>query len=570
MSSTLSTKGIAGTRQGRTSLRWTAGGGRSHVVTGSPYVVASIIILLASLAEGQTFSTPTPLVARFQTGETLRYEVETSTSYSIAVARGYTTNMPQGPCQYSVSGVLVLAIGSASSDGNIPVDARYNKPALTSWHCTQVNQTAIEKELNRLAASAITFQVGPHGEVGFKHQAQDRFDYNSIVDVLTKVALDLLQTRLSDRPVAEAGVWKPHGQFSYWKDYLLGGLEVSGATMKWKSTPQIAGRDCAFVISKYVFSPTESSSGPITSGGSLRQQPINILSGLQQVSLLFDLGSRRIDWLHRSYHVENHVSVRPEEEPDPEVLMVQFEEDAKARLLPEKDSVAWLAAIKNFESAPKKTPLPAAAPDATAASLAELARRAVPNHKAGPAIHSLDFTPPGFVRWERQFCQAWYCSEVSVALPGEVKVVETGDQQTTYMVHTQGAVATVTVGPVLARKYQGLTADEELQKHSDYFLANQLWMTNQPGIGVKSEASCVDGYPARLTTFRGERRDLASVRGMLGILLSPWGESFPITCTFDQHSMAKLSEVCEHIIGLVKLRRPEPEDPEDNVDNNDR
>ena len=469
------------------TLRWTAAAGRRHVPGHRrPHAVASLVILLACAAVGQTFSMPTPLVAALRSGETLRYEIETSTSSAMAVARGYAVDKPQGPCQYSVSAVLVLTIGSTAPDGNTPVESRYENTAVTSWHCAQLKQAAVERELHRLAASAITFQVGPHGEAGFQHQVQDRFDYNSVADLLTKVALDLLQTRLSDRPVIEGGVWKPHGQFSYWKDYLLGGLEVSGATMQWQSTPQIAGHDCALIVSKYVFSPTESSSGPITSDGSLRQQPTNVLSGVQQVSVLFDLGSRRIDWLHRSYHVENHVSVQPEAEPDPEVLMGQFEEDAKARWLPEKDSVAWLAAIKNFESAPKGTPPPAAAPDATAASLAELARHAVPNHKPGRALHSLDVTPAGFVRWERQFCEAWYCSEVSVALPGDVKVAETGDQQTTYMVRTEGAVATVTVGPVLQRKYQGLTADEELQKHSEYFLANQLWMSNKPGIGVNS------------------------------------------------------------------------------------
>ncbi len=522
----------------------------------------SLLTLLSWAATGQ--SIPASLSANLRTEDVLRYEIETNTSYSFAVARGYNTNLPHGPCQYSVSAVLALTLGSIASDGNLPVQARYEEPRITSWRCSQDNQASIARQLHQLAAIPLTFQVGPHGEVGFRHQVQDRFDYNSVSDLLTKTALDLLQTRLSDHPVAEGSIWKPHGQFTYWKDYLAGGLEVSGATMQWRSTPVIAGRNCAFITSKYVFSPTESSSGPVTADGSLRQQPTNVLSGLQQVSLLFDLQARRIDWLHRSYYLENHVSVQPEAEPDPEVLLMQFQEDAKARLLPAIDSVEWLAALKNFESAPKGTRTEVAAPDSTGASLADLARRAVPNHKPAQAVNSLDLTPAGFVRWERQFCQdSWYCSEVSVALPGQVRVAETGSLVTAYVMHTDGTEATVTVGPVLQRKYQGLAADEELKKHSESFLANQLWMTNKPGISLSADPSFVDGYPARLTKFRGERRDLAVIRGTLAVILSPWGESFPITCTFDQRDNGNMSDVCQRIIGLVKIRRPEAESATD-------
>ncbi len=56
---------------------------------------------------------------------------------------------------------------------------------------------------------------------------------------------------------------------------------------------------------------------------------------------------------------------------------------------------------------------------------------------------------------------------------------------------------------------------------------------------------------------RGQSRDLAGIQGMLGMLLSPWGESFPITCSVELHDGAKMHALCERIVGLVTIRRPE-------------
>src|SRR5258706_13418348 len=119
-------------------------------------------------------------------------------------------------------------------------------------------------------------------------------------DLLNKGPLVLLQTRLADYPVAAGRSWKPHGQFTYWRDYLLSGLDLSAATMRWKSTPRIAGRDCAWITSKYVFAPTEGAPAAITAAGTLRRQPTNVVAGVLDVSLLFDLHDRHIACLKRS------------------------------------------------------------------------------------------------------------------------------------------------------------------------------------------------------------------------------------------------------------------------------
>jgi hypothetical protein len=313
------------------------------------------ICLLLALSRLTIAQAPadTSLTALFTTGVELRYEVETSTTYSADVMEGYRTTPPVEPCQYALYAVLALTPGTADADGNIPVKAIYRDVKATSWTCTRFDRAVVDKSLRDLAAYPVVYQVGPHGEAGFQRNSRDRFTYRSAADLLSKIALDLLQTRLADKLVAVGSSWRPHGQFTYWKDSMLSGLDLSAATMRWKSTPKIAGRDCAWIASKYVFAPTESSASPITANGIVWQQPTSVVAGLLDVSLLYDLQDRHIAWLKRSYTVENHVSVRPDEEEDPEVLTIRWVEEGKARFIAEKESAEWMAALKAFESNPE-------------------------------------------------------------------------------------------------------------------------------------------------------------------------------------------------------------------------
>src|SRR5262249_8366140 len=137
----------------------------------------------------------------------------------------------------------------------------------------------------------------------------------------------------------------------------------------------------------------------------------------------------------------------------------------------------------------------------------------------------------------------------------EVKIAEDAPLQTVYFARAGGPDFVVTVGPVLPRKYQGLTSQEELSKHTNSYLANQLWMGNRPGVAIESDTAVVDGYTGQITTFRGVRRDLSDVKGELLILLSPWGDSFPVTCSAKQTEFESLRETCTHILDLVRIKR---------------
>jgi hypothetical protein len=492
-------------------------------------------------------------------GQALRFEVETHTSYSADLDEGYATDPPIHPCEYSVSAKLGLQVGPGADQGNVSVTAKYDDVVVTNWQCPQLSRMQAEKELRRFASSPVVYQVGPHGEPGFQRDSRDRFGNQSAQDLLSKVALDLIETRLSDHPVAPGDTWKPRGQFAYWKDYLLNGLELSSSRMLWKSTPRLASHNYALVASKYIFSPTESSSGPVRAGGDVRQPASNVLSGMLKVSLLLDPQSSHIVWLDRQYVVENHVSVQPVAEPDPEVLTVRWDEKAKARLLPDENGIEWLTAVKQFESIPDPAQSGTISNPASRVAPSEIARIAKPKKQGtSPEIESLDFTPSGFSRWDRRFCNGgWYCTNISVALPGEVEIAEDAALQTVYFARTDQPTFVVTVGPVLQRKYQGLTSEEELSKHTDFYLANQLWMENRPGVAIESESTLIDGYSSRITTFRGVRRDLSAVQGELLILLSPWGDSFPVTCTAKQTESTSLHETCTRILHLIRLQRVE-------------
>jgi len=58
-----------------------------------------------------------------------------------------------------------------------------------------------------------------------------------------------------------------------------------------------------------------------------------------------------------------------------------------------------------------------------------------------------------------------------------------------------------------------------------------------------------------MTNFDATQRGLANIRGVLGLILTPWGKVVPISCTSDHGSTAEMQTLCEQIITSVSLRR---------------
>jgi len=74
-------------------------------------------------------------------------------------------------------------------------------------------------------------------------------------------------------------------------------------------------------------------------------------------------------------------------------------------------------------------------------------------------------TPDCFTRYEKGLCRdAWFCTTVSVGLPGKVEVSEDTPLRTVYLAKTGDLLVSVAVGPALDCRALGLRDDEQLKK----------------------------------------------------------------------------------------------------------
>ena len=534
------------------------------------------------------------LQADVKPGEVLRYELEAAGSFlPIADASGAILTPPRGPCDYALAAIVTLRPQAADKDGNIPVEANYSETRLTSVRCSMFSAADFEKRLAALQSSPVMFRVGPHGETALSHGGGGYFKYWDGGDLLRKVTQDLLQTEFAPQPVAEGASWKPRGQFAYSRDHALKDLELSGADLRFRNLVQVDGKSCAWVTSQYVFSPIDLPALGTASGGRIIPAAgNNAVAAVLHISLLLDPASHHLAWLHRSQTIDNKLTLASpyddsdpaddpadaddpdSENPTPDLssrrsdnpgrypfMTFHFQEEARARLLPNERSVEWLAALKRFEATPEPesgtTPVP-------------VTKTLLPNQMilaAKPAVvkrstrvvvdsDSLVATPAGFTRYEKGLCRdTWFCATVSIALPGEVQIAEDTPLRTVYLSRKGDLLVSVSVGPALDRRSQGLTEEEELKKQANYYLANYVWLAAKPGIGTSFAGATLDGYPGLITDFSATQRDLADIHGILGLILTPWGKVVPVSCSSDHASSPALQALCEKVITSVSLRR---------------
>src|SRR5882724_1897829 len=205
------------------------------------------------------------------------------------------------------------------------------------------------------------------------------FKYWDGGELLRKVTQDLLQTQFAPQPVAEGASWKPRGQFAYSRDHALKDLELSGADLRFRNLVQVDGKTCAWVTSQYVFSPIDLPAAGTGSGGvTVPGAGNNAVAAVLHISMLLDPASHHIAWLHRLQTIDNKLTLAsPYDDNDPEddtaeaddpsdwqnptldlsnrrsdnpgrhpFMTFHFQEEGRARLLPDERSVEWLAALK--------------------------------------------------------------------------------------------------------------------------------------------------------------------------------------------------------------------------------
>ena len=540
------------------------------------------------------------LRADFQPGEVLRYELEAGASFlPTADASGANLFPPRGPCDYSLAAIVTLRPQASDKDGNTPVEARYSDIRVTSVRCAMLSAADFQKRVAALQSSPVTFRVGPHGETALMHTPDGYFKYWDGGELLRKVTQDLLQTEFAPHPVPSGASWKPNGQFAYSRDRGLKDLELSGADLRFRNLVQVDGRLCAWVTSQYVFSPIDLPAAATASGGRvIPGAGNNAVAAVLHISLLLDPVAHHLAWLHRSQTIDNKLTLAspyddqsendPGEDegepgtpydprdwqnpvPDPSsmrsdnpgrypLMTFHFQEEARARLLPDEGSVEWLAALKRFEATPDPesgtAPIPATKTflpgPAIQASKPALVKRAT---RISVDSDSLVSTPSGFTRYEKGLCRdVWFCATVSVALPGNVEVSEDTPLRTVYLAKQGDLLVSVAIGPALDRRSNGLTEDEELKKQADYYLGNYVWLAAKPGIMVNFAGATFDGYPSLIAEFSATQRDLANIHGVLGLMLSPWGKVVPVSCSTDQID-PEWQALCERVITSVSLRR---------------
>ena len=465
------------------------------------------------------------LEADLKPGEVLRYELEAAGSFQpIADASGAILTPARGPCDYALAAIVTLRPQAADRNGNTPVEARYSDTRVTSVRCALFSGADFEKRLTALQSSPIVFTVGPHGETAMTHGGGGYFKYWDGGDLLRKVTQDLLQTEFARQPVAAGASWKPRGQFAYSRDHALKELELSGADLRFRNLVQVDGRTCAWITSQYVFSPIDLPAvGTTTGGRTVPNAGNNAVAAVVHISLLLDPATHHVAWLHRSQTIDNKLTLAspyddgdPADDPaDPDdpsnddsqdptpdlssrrsdnpgrypFMTFHFQEEARARLLPDQRSVEWLAALKRFEATPEpesgtvpvpvtKTLLPNA--------MILAAKPAVVKRSTRIMVDSdtLVATPAGFTRYEKGLCRdAWFCATVSIGLPGDVQVSEDTPLRTVYLAKRGDLLVSVAVGPALDRRSPGLTEDEELKKQANYYLDNYVWLAAKPGSG---------------------------------------------------------------------------------------
>ena len=534
------------------------------------------------------------LQAEVKPGEVLRYQLEAAGSFlPTANTSGAILSPPRGPCDYLISAIVTLRPQTTDKDGNLPVEARYTDTRIISVRCALFTSADFQKRLAALESTPVMFRVGPHGETAIRHDLDGYFKYWDGGDLLRKITQDLLQTEFSPNAVAEGDSWKARGQFAYAQDRALKDLELSGSNLRFRKLVQIDRKPCAWVTSQYVFSPVDLPAIGTASGGRMiPSSGNNAVAAVLHVSLLLDLASHRVAWLHRSQTIDNNLTlaspfdendpadeasdgdVPDSENPVPDLssmrsenpgrypfMTFHFQEEARARLLPNENSAEWLAALKQFEATPEPesgtSPIPATKtllpnPVVQAANPTLVKRT---THRVIDA-DSLAATPAGFTRYGKLLCRdAWFCANVSVAMPGEVEITEDTPLQTVYLTHVDGLELSISIGPALDRKQQGLTEDEELKKEAEYYLENYVWLAAKPGIGTSFSSATLDGYPAMMVDFKATQGDMAGIQGTLGLLLTPWGKVVPVSCSTDHGFTQQLQSTCEKVITSVSLRR---------------
>jgi hypothetical protein len=508
-------------------------------------LIAALLALRLSARGWAQTSLPVPvpataMVARFVPGESLRYEFEGIVQMVAGHARDVKVDVPED-CSYRLRAVLSFDFDHASAEGALSGRVHFQAIRYEGKECALPRQSALAKSLQSLEANGAKFEINPAGDTRLS-SAPANAECEG-VSVLLKAAWDLLQLRLSDKPIAPGTASLSTQRFLFWPDTFVEDMEVTSSSMQYQQDVTVAAQPYAWLKYKQVFSPEEMPAYVEPRSRARDFTGTTFVTGKANVSLLFDRSAGRIVYLRRDRNIDNRMTLKyaPSETSVP-VATYAIDEEYALRWLPEKDSEAWLAELHKFEN-----------------DFIDVAavRRNQPHsetHEAASLTELLDRTPRGFERWERNYCRGAYCFELSIAVPEQTKVAERTDTTVLLLNGSGERTITLAVGPVLDPQRAALNDGELLRQQTSRFIANYLWFAGSSGTQLNFESDRVHDRPAAFSDFTSTARDLTPIRGRLVMVIGPYDRLITVTCSYSAAQQSALDAICQTVAASLAIR----------------
>jgi hypothetical protein len=479
------------------------------------------------------------LVAKFTPGTSMRYELEALVHVESEHTPYVQLNVPSD-CSYTVKAVMRLDFISRSTEGAISGNVSFQGVQTAIPECVNTSKARMTDAVNEFVKNGTAFEIYPAGDVRLTRPFESQEP--ELASILRKAAWDALQPQLTDMAVSAGSAPVSSRKYLYWPDTFLEGMEVAATAMHHARDVQIENANCALLEYKQVFSPTEVEAYVETRSRASDFAGTTVVAGRSSVAVLWEPTAQRMVYLRRKRTIDNRLMLKyvPNDQTD-KVGRYLVEEESTLRWLPEENSESWLAALHTFEVSPDQ---PVAQPVAAARTRGNETRE---------ISDVLDRTPRGFEHWGKIFCNGQLCFELSLAVPENTRIADSGN--TTVLLLSGSGLQTVTiaVGPIFDLQCCGLTEEELLQQRTERFIRNNLWFARGTGEPLNFSSESLHDRPAGLSEFTSSGRDLKPIRGHVVMVIAPYNRLVPVSCAYDAAQPA-LDAVCQTVTTSIMVR----------------
>ncbi len=515
------------------------------------------LLLLGATAWAQS-TQAVVLESEFHPGLTLRYGFEGSFDYqSQAEARTVNEDELPAECAYKLRVAFRSVFEEKTATGTVRGKIVIEDPATSNWKCSDRIRKRVEHYFYVLKGAAIPFEIHPGGEVIFEAKPADESPEKlepAEVDgfnLFRKTVWDSLQKSLNTQPVLP-GPAQPTKAFLYFGDSFEDGLELASSSLVYRENTLINGRELAILDYQQVLTPDVTPAYTPERAQADDFDGVNVIAGETELRVLFDVLNRRIAYVARSRRIDNEFAVQYGDERE-RLARCVLKERSVLRLLPESDTVNWLAALQKFEERSAEPPARVAGTPEPG-SVAALA-------KSGRKLKKLSDdeseeqrpVPAGFQQWTRTYCHYEYCFDLSIAIPAG-EVLNDRDNETMLAASRAGTLPVIAIGPTIFSMPRGLRPNEIATSEGEKFLARKPWFAAAAGTVLASSESSVDDRIAVRTEFRSQSFDLRPMKGTLLTVLVPYNQVLHIACIPAREAGVDQQTVCQTVLSSIRIR----------------